>query len=268
MKLGTTTHPKFRSLIRSLVMPQYAVVGVLESLWMLACQFADDGDISRFNAQEIADYVGYDGDAQSLVDALIQSRWIDKDEEKLTIHDWNEHCPHYLHDRRRKRKDSKNKPDDSRKFQETPRDSDPTMSNQAKPSQFNLADKSAESVSSRTKYQYDETDRAIAEHIWQAILKIHPKHKPANLDDWSNDVRLMRTADGRTHREIRQIFDAANHDEFWKTNILCPAKLRKQFDTLSVRFGSSSDSDHQKTLDHIASKKEFRTAPPKQRSTA
>ncbi len=56
MKLGTTTHPKFRRLQKQLKLPQYAAAGLLEMLWAMAAQYADDGDISRFSAQEIADY--------------------------------------------------------------------------------------------------------------------------------------------------------------------------------------------------------------------
>jgi hypothetical protein len=103
MKLGTTAHPKFRRLQRELGLPLYAVVGLLESLWMLAAQFAEDGDLSRFPSQEIADYTGYEGDATQLVETLIACRWLDRNDQELTIHDWIEHRPDYLADRMRKR---------------------------------------------------------------------------------------------------------------------------------------------------------------------
>lgn len=103
MKLGTTSHPKFRRLQRELKLPLYAVVGLLESVWMLAAQFAEDGDISRFSEQEIADYVGFEGDATHLVETLIACRWVDRSDQMLTIHDWLEHRPSYLNERDRKR---------------------------------------------------------------------------------------------------------------------------------------------------------------------
>ena len=103
MKIGTTTHPKFRRLQRELGLPSYAVVGLMESLWMLAAQFAEDGDLSRFSNLEIADYAGWEGDEKQLVEALIACRWLDRNEQELTIHDWIEHRPDYLADRMRKR---------------------------------------------------------------------------------------------------------------------------------------------------------------------
>lgn len=106
MKLGTTSHPKFRSLQRALKVPMYAAVGLLESVWMLAAQFAEDGDISRFSTQEIADHAGYEGDANHLVETLIACRWLDRNDRSLTIHDWHEHRPGYLNDRDRKREKS------------------------------------------------------------------------------------------------------------------------------------------------------------------
>jgi hypothetical protein len=138
MKIGTTTHPKFRSLMRSLELPQYAIVGLLESVWTLAAQFADDGDLSRFSAQEIADYAGYEGDAEKLVNALVSSRWLDGCIGALAVHDWLDHCPHYVHDRRRKRSPRQPVPGNSRNVQEIPTHSDPTqpnptMSNPTKP---------------------------------------------------------------------------------------------------------------------------------------
>ncbi len=99
MKPGTTSHPKFRALMRSLSLPQYVVVGLLESVWTLAAQFADDGDLSRFDAHAIADYAGFDGNAEALLTALVECRWLDRCDNRLLIHDWDDHCPDYIYDR-------------------------------------------------------------------------------------------------------------------------------------------------------------------------
>lgn len=171
MKIGTTTHPKFRSLMRSLALPQYAVVGLLESVWTLAAQFADDGDLSRFSAQEIADYAGYDGNADDLLAAMISSRWLDGEIGALCVHDWLDHCPHYVHDRRRKRRSSSDSttstdvpkvavgvPGISRNLQEIPIKSDPTQPN---PTMSNPD---------------------IASHGIENNAK--PKDKPIGFDEW------------------------------------------------------------------------------------
>jgi hypothetical protein len=104
MKLNTQTHPKFRGLAKALKLKQFEAVGVLESLWMMACQFAgDDGDLSRFTPQEIADWMDWTRDAEGLIQALIEHRWLDSDGGSLSVHDWQDHKPHYLKDRERKK---------------------------------------------------------------------------------------------------------------------------------------------------------------------
>jgi hypothetical protein len=148
MKIGTTTHPKFRRLQRELGLPSYAVVGLLESLWMLAAQFAEDGDLSRFSNLEIADYAGWEGDEKQLVEALIACRWLDRNDQTLSIHDWEDHRPDYLSDRVRKRAErSKNTgisnlsgecPPLSATVQDIPGKSlpNPTQPNPTQPNQF------------------------------------------------------------------------------------------------------------------------------------
>ncbi|TWT91654.1 hypothetical protein [Neorhodopirellula pilleata] len=110
MKTGTTSHPKFRSLQKRLELPVYAVVGILETVWMMAGQFADDGDLSRFTDDQIADAVDWPGDGSDLVEALVEHRWLDRTKNGVSVHDWLEHCPKYVQDRlskRQKRADQK-----------------------------------------------------------------------------------------------------------------------------------------------------------------
>nr|WP_318386903.1 replication protein [Enterobacter sp.] len=71
---------------------------------------------------------------------------------------------------------------------------------------------------------------------WMLALRnvTKPSLKKPNLTTWANDIRMLRQLDGRTHREICQLFKWAAQDSFWHKNILSPAKLRKQWDTLSL----------------------------------
>lgn len=85
-------------------------------------------------------------------------------------------------------------------------------------------------------------DVDVAQSIWQGVLAIRPNHKPPNLNAWANDIRLMREQDGRTHEEIRDLFAWANRDDFWRTNILSPAKLRKQWDQLAIKRTSGKQN--------------------------
>jgi len=79
-------------------------------------------------------------------------------------------------------------------------------------------------------------DANLAEFIRQVIHDMQPSRKPPKLAQWANDIRLMREADKRTPDEIRQVFLWANADDFWRKNILSPAKLREKFDDLTLRM--------------------------------
>lgn len=91
-------------------------------------------------------------------------------------------------------------------------------------------------------------DVQTAKFIFGLIQSLSPKHKPPNFDSWANDVRLMRERDHRTDDEIRSLFSWANRHHFWKTNILSPATLRKQWDKLDVqRNNGGTHAPHQRT---------------------
>ena len=92
------------------------------------------------------------------------------------------------------------------------------------------------STSSKSKTGKRKTDRepkftpqdlATAKHIWEGVHRITPRAKSPNLDSWANTVRLIREIDKFSDQEIRSIFDWANRDEFWSSNILSPTNLRK-----------------------------------------
>ncbi|MEI7219090.1 replication protein [Pectobacterium carotovorum] len=80
-------------------------------------------------------------------------------------------------------------------------------------------------------------DLRCAEWISALVESIKPSAKKTDLVTWANDVRLIRQIDEHDHREICELFKWASRDSFWCTNILSPAKLRKQWDTLTLQKG-------------------------------
>ena len=87
--------------------------------------------------------------------------------------------------------------------------------------------------SSKNKFSGD--DHIFAIYMLGKITELMPNMKKPNIESWANEIRLMRERDNRTAIEINLVFDWANNDSFWRTNILSPAKLRKQFDQLSIK---------------------------------
>jgi hypothetical protein len=94
---------------------------------------------------------------------------------------------------------------------------------------------------------YVEGDMAVATWMLDRILEMQPDRKQRpKLPEWANDIRLLRERDGRTHDQIREMFGLANADEFWRTNILSPAKLRKQWDTLRLKLAPNATGQSNK----------------------
>jgi hypothetical protein len=97
MKQGVENTMKFKKLKRRLRLPYWQVVGLLESIWKLGLTSAQAGDIGRYSNEDIAAAIEYEGDADEIVDVLVNCEWLDADPEfRLIIHDWSEHVPTYL----------------------------------------------------------------------------------------------------------------------------------------------------------------------------
>ncbi|WP_105610325.1 helix-turn-helix domain-containing protein [Cronobacter malonaticus] len=79
-------------------------------------------------------------------------------------------------------------------------------------------------------------DLRTAELIFGKVQEVTPAARKPNWAAWANDIRLMRIALNVTHAEIWQVFSWANTNHFWQTNILCPAKLREKWPTLTAQM--------------------------------
>lgn len=96
-------------------------------------------------------------------------------------------------------------------------------------------------TSSRRAYKSTLQDIELARYIWDKVQVVAPQQEAPNLEAWANDIRLMRERDKRTHEQIRALFNWANADDFWAANILCPAKLRKQWGQLDAKRRKQSE---------------------------
>lgn len=78
-------------------------------------------------------------------------------------------------------------------------------------------------------------DLRCAEWLFSEVQRIAPSAKQPTWAIWSNDIRLMREKDGRSHKEIAALFKWACNDNFWQGNVLCPAKLREKWTQLEIK---------------------------------
>ena len=67
-----------------------------------------------------------------------------------------------------------------------------------------------------------------------SINNVLPK-KP-NFENWSNDIRKMIEIDKRNETIIKEIMSWIVNDDFEKTVVRCPSKLRERFDVLCLKM--------------------------------
>lgn len=87
---------KFKMLSRKLRLPMWQAIGILEGVWLFAQHNARSGDLTQFGADGLAAWLEWDGDAQELVAALIETHWLDSVDGRLAVHDWDEHKPNWI----------------------------------------------------------------------------------------------------------------------------------------------------------------------------
>src|SRR5580658_6640590 len=82
-----------RRLCRKLDIRLYQAVGILELLWHTTAREAPRGDIGKISNEDIALAVDWPGDEHVLIDALLATGWLERDDEyRLLVHDWHIHA--------------------------------------------------------------------------------------------------------------------------------------------------------------------------------
>ena len=82
----------------------------------------------------------------------------------------------------------------------------------------------------REKRRGTPEDEKCAKWLFGLVMNMNASAKaPSSWHKWTEDVRLMREQDGRTHREICELFQWANGHHFHRSKILCPEKLRARW---------------------------------------
>lgn len=91
----------------------------------------------------------------------------------------------------------------------------------------------------RRTYEPDSVPYRLAVKLEEMIHANNPEAKAQSepgLQSWANTFRLMIEQDKRTPRAIYDVMFYAQNDDFWKSNILSAAALRKQYDRLRLKM--------------------------------
>ena len=90
-------------------------------------------------------------------------------------------------------------------------------------------------ITNKNITNFSSQDMRLAKILYTLIKQNSPTHREPNFDKWADDVRKIRTLDGRTEEQIEAIIRWAQKDDFWQSIILSPSNLRKQFDALVIK---------------------------------
>ncbi len=93
ISISLHSHKKFRRLKR-FIGPM--AMEYLVRLWTETAKQSYDGQLRGWDAEDVADCIGYDKDPTELVERLVAERWLDKTDEGFSVHDWAEHQPHIM----------------------------------------------------------------------------------------------------------------------------------------------------------------------------
>ena len=94
-------HPKTLRLARLLGTSVPSVIGHLQLLWWWAMDFAQDGSLDGFDAEEVAQAMLWEGSPDLLWSSLVGARFVDVDENGgASIHDWADYAGRLIEKRR------------------------------------------------------------------------------------------------------------------------------------------------------------------------
>ena len=99
-------------------------------------------------------------------------------------------------------------------------------------------EKNVKNVKPKDKKLFGENsdEFRLGEYLYARILENNPNHLKPDFQLWAIHFDYMIRIDKRTAREIAEVILWAQNDDFWKSNILSPKKLREKFDQLSAKM--------------------------------
>ncbi len=88
---------------------------------------------------------------------------------------------------------------------------------------------------------------SLTDYFLTKIRERNPKFKEPNRKQWLKDFDLLLRVDERDLQETKALIDWAAEDNWWQANCLCPSKLRKEYDRMTMQRASSDVKNNVKT---------------------
>jgi len=72
------------------------------------------------------------------------------------------------------------------------------------------------------------------------LIEANGIKRPTVSSNWHQDMERLNRIDGYSYEQIERTIRWVQQDSFWRSNVLSPAKLRKQFGALQLKSNSTS----------------------------
>lgn len=239
-------HPKVRKLAVLLGVPAVQAIGHLHMLWWWALDYAEDGDLSHYDAADIALAVDWEGDPDQLVAALVdcgpgdKAGFLDPD---MRLHDWHDYAGKLVE---RRRRDRERKAEARGQSTGRPKDVRRTSSGQAKEGRTD----GVRTQPNRTQQNNTEQNHAVEviddlrdsrgepstptqrkrDPIWDALVDVFGEPKTKTATRLRGKVAASLRTAGATPDEI---YERANRwPAHFDTAVMTDAALEKHWHTL------------------------------------
>lgn len=239
------TSAKVARLGRLLDISRPSVIGMLHLLWWWALDHAENGDISDFDAGDIADACCWDGDPEALVKALrecgpgAKAGFIEDAEGRWVLHDWWQYAGKLVarrrSDRDRKRAERLADPESRGTSDGPPADGARTACAQNRIEPTEPTEPTEPSPPVERRADVDELCDRLAD-----LIEANGSKRPTITKAWRDAARLLIDKDGRDHLKALRLIEWCQADEFWRSNVLSMPTFREKYDQLRLKANGTS----------------------------
>lgn len=89
-----------------------------------------------------------------------------------------------------------------------------------------------------TRTYGDENHQAC--NLLADLIEANGIKRPTVTNNWLQEMERLNRIDGYSYEQIERTIRWVQQDSFWRSNVLSPAKLRKQFGQLQLKSNSTS----------------------------
>lgn len=123
--------------------------------------------------------------------------------------------------------------------------------NELRPIRTNVSSVAADASNAPTVVDLRPEPQRLAE-LLASLIEANGSTRPTVTPAWVTAIERMNRIDGRTWQEIEGAIRWAQADDFWRANVLSPAKLRAKYDQLRLQAKRGQQSKRQSGWDEFA----------------